>query len=53
MVELTLLTVPGCPNAALFEERLAVALPGCPDAVVRRREFADERDAAEAGRQRC
>lgn len=49
MMELTLLTVPGCPNAAVFEERLAVALAGYPDAVVRRREVADQRQAAEAG----
>ena len=25
-MELTLLTIPGCPNAAAFEERLAEAL---------------------------
>lgn len=49
MVELTLLTVPGCPNAAVFGERLAAALAGYPDAVVRRREVCDEREAAEAG----
>jgi hypothetical protein len=48
-VELTLLTVPGCPNAAAFEERLAVALAGHPGAVVRRREIADELEAAAAG----
>jgi hypothetical protein len=49
MVELALLTVPGCPNAAAFEERLEAALAGHPDAVVRRREIADEGEAAEAG----
>jgi hypothetical protein len=48
-MELTLLTVPGCPNAAGFEDRLALALAGIPDAVVQRREVADEREAAEAG----
>jgi hypothetical protein len=48
-MELTLLTVPACPNAAAFEERLAVALAGHPGAVLRRREVADEREAAEAG----
>jgi predicted DsbA family dithiol-disulfide isomerase len=48
-MELTLLTVPGCPNTAVFEERLAAALAGYPGAVVRRREVADERQAAEAG----
>jgi len=48
-LELTLLTVPDCPNAAAFEERLAAALAGSPGAVVRRREIADEQEAAEAG----
>ena len=48
-LELTLLTVPDCPNAAVFEERLAAALVGRPDVVVRRREIASEREAAEAG----
>ena len=48
-LELTLLTVPDCPNAAAFEERLAAALAGRPGAVVRRREIADEQEAAEAG----
>lgn len=49
MVELILLTVPACPNAEAFEERLAAALAGHPRVVVRRREVADEREAAEAG----
>ena len=50
-MELTLLTVPGCPNAAAFEERLGLALAGVnnPAAIVRRREVADEREAAQAG----
>ena len=48
-LELTLLTVPDCPNAAAFEQRLAAALAGRPGAVVRRREVIDEREAAEAG----
>lgn len=48
-MELTVLTVPGWPNAAAFEERLAAALAGHPDALVRRRQVADERDAAETG----
>jgi hypothetical protein len=48
-MELTLLTVPACPNAAVFEERLAVVLADYPDAVVRRLEVADEREAAKAG----
>jgi hypothetical protein len=49
MMELTLLTVPACPHAAVFEERLAAALAGHPDTVVHRREVADEREAAEVG----
>ncbi len=48
-MELFLLTVPDCPNAAAFEERLAAALADRPGAVVRRRVIADEREAAEAG----
>lgn len=48
-MELTLLTVPGCPNAATFEERLAAALAGRADVVVRRREITDEREATRAG----
>ena len=48
-MELTLLTVPGCPHAAAFEERLAAALAGWTGAVVRRREVADERQAAKEG----
>ena len=48
-MELTLLTVPGCPHAAALEERLAAALADRAGAVVRRREVADERQAAEAG----
>ena len=48
-LELTLLTVPDCPNAAVFEEQLAAALAGRSKVVVRRREIADEREAAEAG----
>jgi hypothetical protein len=48
-LELTLLAVPDCPNAAAFEERLAAALAGCPPVIIRRREIADELEAAEAG----
>ena len=56
MVELILLTVPACPNAAAFEERLAAARAGYPPVVVRRHEVADEREAAGqgcTGRRRC
>jgi hypothetical protein len=35
VMELTLLTIPDCPNAAGFEDRLALALAALPDAVVR------------------
>ena len=48
-MELTVLTVPGCPNAAAFEERLAAALAVHPGAAVRRRQIADEQEAAQAG----
>ena len=48
-MELTLLTVPDCPHAAAFEERLAAALAGYPGAVVRRREVADEQEAGMHG----
>ena len=48
-MELVLLTVPDCPNATAFEERLAAALTGRPDAVVRHRVVGAEREAAEAG----
>ncbi len=48
-MELVVLTVPNCPNAATFEERLAAALAVLPAAVVRRRVVSDEREAAEAG----
>jgi hypothetical protein len=48
-MELTLLTVPACPNAAAFEERLAAALAGRPGVVVHRREVRDGRAAAQAG----
>jgi hypothetical protein len=39
-MELILLTVPGCPNAAAFEERLAAALAGQPGVTVTRRDIA-------------
>lgn len=48
-MELTILTVPDCPNAAVLEERLAAALADYPDAAVRRRQVADEQEAAETG----
>jgi hypothetical protein len=48
-MELTMLTVPACPNTAAFEERLAAALAGRPGVVVHRREVRDERAAAQVG----
>jgi hypothetical protein len=48
-MELTLLTVPDCPNAAAFEERLAVALASHPAAIVRHRVITGDREAEEAG----
>ena len=48
-MELTVLTVPDCPNAAAFEERLAAALSGRPGVIVRRREVADQHEAEQAG----
>jgi hypothetical protein len=48
-LELTLLTAPACPNAALFQERLAAALASWPGAVLHHREVTDEQEAARAG----
>ncbi|MGH3277157.1 MAG: thioredoxin family protein [Streptosporangiaceae bacterium] len=48
-MDLTVLTIPGCPNAAVFGERLAAALEGYPSAVVHCRQVADEQEAAETG----
>ena len=47
-MELTLLTIPGCPHAAVFEKRLAAALSGYPGAVLVRSEVRGEREAEEA-----
>jgi len=48
-MELILLTVPDCPNARTFGERLAAALADHPDVTVTRQEIADEATAAVAG----
>jgi predicted DsbA family dithiol-disulfide isomerase len=48
-MELTILTVPDCPNAAALEGRLEAVLAGYPDTIVRRRQVADEQEAAETG----
>jgi hypothetical protein len=44
-MELTVLAVPGCPNAPVLEKRLAEALAGWPLATVRRQVIADVADA--------
>jgi hypothetical protein len=49
VMELTLLTVPDCPHAVAFEERVAAALAGHPGAAIRRREIADVQKAEKAG----
>jgi len=48
-VELTVLAVPGCPNAALLDERLAVVAAGLPDVTVIWRVIDDEQQAAALG----
>jgi hypothetical protein len=48
-MELILLTVPGCPRAAIFLERLAAALADYPGVVVRCREVTGESEAIQAG----
>jgi hypothetical protein len=48
-MELTVLAVPGCPHAPLLEQRLAEALAGRPGVTVRRKEIADEAEAARWG----
>lgn len=49
IMELTLLTVPNCPNAAAFTERLATVLTGYPGVTFTRRQIDDERMAEQAG----
>lgn len=48
-MELTVLAVPGCPNAALLAERLAIAAAGLPDVTVIRQVVDDEQQAAALG----
>jgi len=47
-MRLTVLAVPGCPNAPLLEQRLAEALAGLP-VTVERRAIASEDEAARWG----
>ncbi|GGL55007.1 organomercurial lyase [Planomonospora parontospora] len=49
MLELTLLTVPDCPNEGVLRERLAQALTGHPDASLTHRVVATEAQAARWG----
>jgi hypothetical protein len=49
VVEVTVLTVPQCPNATLVEERLAVAAAGIGGVRVIRRLVHDEREAVALG----
>jgi hypothetical protein len=48
-MELTLLTIPGCPGAATFAERLTAVLADRPGAIVCHRVIAGEAEAAQAG----
>jgi acyl CoA:acetate/3-ketoacid CoA transferase alpha subunit len=48
-VEVTVLTVPQCPNAALMDERLAAAAAGLPGVRVTRRVVGDEQQAVALG----
>jgi len=48
-MELTLLAVPGCPNARALEQRLAGLLAGRPEVTVTRRVISDAAEAARWG----
>jgi Alkylmercury lyase len=48
-VRLTVLAVPGCPNATLLEQRLAEVLRGRSDITVSRHEVADQDQAVRLG----
>lgn len=49
MLELTVLTVPDCPNACVLDERLAQALSGRPPVTITRHVVDTETDAARLG----
>jgi hypothetical protein len=48
-VEVTVLTVPQCPNAALLDQRLVAAVAGLPGVRLVRRVVHDEQQAAALG----
>jgi hypothetical protein len=48
-MELTLLTIPGCPGTATFQDRLAAVLADRPGVIVRHRVIAGEAEAERAG----
>ncbi len=48
-MQVTVLSVPGCPNVALLEKRLAPLLEGRPDVTVSRRVIETEQEAARSG----
>ena len=48
-MELTVLAVPGCPNAAVLDERLALVAAGLPGVTVIRRFVDDEQEAVALG----
>ncbi len=49
MIELTVLAVPGCPNAALLEQRLAGLLTGQSGVKVSRQVVGSDEEAARLG----
>jgi hypothetical protein len=48
-MQVTVLTVPDCPNYGVLAERLTAALAGLSPVVVAHREIADEQEAVRAG----
>jgi hypothetical protein len=48
-VDLTVLAIPGCPGAAMLEERLAAAIRGRPGVRITRRVVTGQAEAEEAG----
>jgi len=48
-MQLTLLAVPGCPNARVLKQRLAGLLAGRPEVTVTRRVISDAAEAARWG----